>query len=39
MKMHVKDLLPRIKDDLNTTKNAKLIAQNGFNKFVEQFDI
>lgn len=37
--MHVKDLLPRIKDDLNTTKMAKLIAQNGFDKFVEQFDI
>lgn len=37
--VQVKELLPRIKADIITTKKAKQIAQNGFDKFVERFDL
>ncbi|MDD6357400.1 MAG: polysaccharide pyruvyl transferase family protein [Bacteroidales bacterium] len=35
----VKDLLPHIKADICTTKKAEQLAQNGFDKFVERFNL
>ena len=35
----VKKLLPHIKADIKTTKKAEQLAQNGFDKFVERFNL